>query len=263
MIKDLPTKSRIALHANNVLAALGLNRRIPISLEEKDGLPIVVLNDRRFAIASPIRWKMYKRGLPIRLERLLYQFGVGDLVLVGPGDVVLDIGANVGEFTLGVLERGARVVAVEGDPMVFRCLTENLANEKNVQLCGNVLWKEETELVYYSEPNEANSSVFQPPETRYRAKEIRLQATTLDNLAARMNINAIDLLKCDAEGAEPEVISGGRDILTRTRQVVFDTGAERMGEETSDEVEQLLKGLGFRVFHDTRPNRKMTFGIRD
>ncbi|MDJ0639634.1 MAG: FkbM family methyltransferase [Paracoccaceae bacterium] len=263
MTYDLPTKSLIALRTNNLLASLGLDRRIPITLETKDEITFVDLPDRKLAIPSPIRWKMYKRGLQRRLDRLLYQFGVDDHVTVNEGDVVFDIGANVGEFSLAVAAKGASVVAIEGDPFVYRCLMANVGANTEIRTVEKVLWKEETELIYYSEPNNANSSVFEPPETDYAANELRLQATTLDKLAADIGVDRIDLLKCDAEGAEPEVIEGGRDVLSRTRQVVFDTGAERMGEETSDDVQGLLENLGFRVVHDTRPNRKMTFGIRD
>ena len=158
--------------------------------------------------------------------------------------------------------KGAKVVAVEGDPLVFRCLSQNIRQADGIQAHQNILWEEEAELVFYSEPNEADSSVFKPPETGYQAKELRLQATTLDKLSSTLDIDQIDLFKCDAEGAEPEVIKGGKDTLSRTRQVVFDTGAERMGKETSDDVQRLLEELGFSVFHDTRPKRKMTFGIK-
>lgn len=263
MTHNLPRKSLIALRTNNLLASLGLDRRIPISLENEDEITFVILPERKFAIPSPIRWKMYKRGLQRRLDRLLFQFGVGDHVTVTQGDTVFDVGANVGEFSLAVAAMGASVVSVEGDPFVYRCLAANVGSNPNIRTVDKVLWKEDTELVYYSEPNNANSSVFEPPETEYAAKELRLQATTLDKLASEMDVDEIDLFKCDAEGAEPEVIEGGRETLSRTRQVVLDTGAERMGEETSDDVQRLLEGVGFRVFHDTRPNRKMTFGVRD
>lgn len=263
MTIDLPAKSSISLSANNFLALVGLDRRVRIKLRESDDLTYVDLPDRSFAVPSPIRWKMYKRGMQPRFDRLLHQFGVGDYLKVQPNDTVFDVGANVGEFSLAVAAQGANVVSIEGDPYVYRCLTENVKGNKFIRTIESVVWKEETELVFYSEPNNANSSVITPPETKYRAKELRLQATTLDSLASDIGADVIDLLKCDAEGAEPEVVQGGRDILSRTRQVVFDTGAERMGEETSEDVQRLLEELGFRVFHDTRPNRKMTFGIRD
>ncbi len=43
------------------------------------------------------------------------------------GDIVVDIGAGIGEFTLWCAEAGARVVAFEPDPLAFACLERNTA----------------------------------------------------------------------------------------------------------------------------------------
>ena len=157
--------------------------------------------------------------------------------------------------------RGARVFAIEGDPRVFACLSRNIAGTPGITAENALIWKTEEPLTFYSEPRKADSSIFKPISDE-TVQAITLPATTLDRLAERHGIDRVDLLKCDAEGAEPEVIEGGRALLARTRQVAFDTGAERMGQETSDDVERLLKDLGFTVSHEIRRRRKITFGIR-
>lgn len=262
MPHDLSFKDRTNLFWSNVAARIGLDRRVPVTIEEQDGMTFATIPGRRIAIPAARRWHRYKRGWAPRADRLLYQFGVGEVLVLSKGDVVIDIGANIGEFTLGAAAIGAIVHAVEGDPLVYRCLEFNTRDQAGIYPHECVVWKEDTRLTFYSEPSDADSSVFQPS-TDVAAKAIEVNAVSLDSLAARAGIGEVAFLKCDAEGAEPEVIQGGHALLSRTRAVAFDTGAERMGEETSDACEALLRDLGFRVHHQRRPNRKITFGLRD
>ena len=146
--------------------------------------------------------------------------------------------------------------------MVFECLERNVAGVDSIHSLQEVLWREEGELTFYSQPQGANSSIFQPP-TRYESTAFRVSATTLDRLAERLNLDGVDLLKCDAEGAEPEVIEGGMDLLGRTRQVAIDTGPERLGERTDETCAKLLERIGFRVIQSGVGRRKVTFGVRD
>ena len=55
-----------------------------------------------------------------------------------PGDVVVDLGANVGFFTRRAAEIGAKVISVEGSPEIFSCLVENTHDLKNVH-CINAI----------------------------------------------------------------------------------------------------------------------------
>lgn len=262
MALDLPARQRIDLFFSNLAGRLGLDRRVVIDLVPHDGYYLARIPGHEIALPSAKRWRHYKRGWGPRQARLLHQFGVTEFAGLRAGDTVIDIGANLGDFSVAVAAMGVRVHAIEGDPLVFRCLTHNTARLPNVTRHESVIWKDDTVLTFFSEPTEANSSVFKPlGSAPTRAIEVR--ARRLDTLAAEAGIGEVALLKCDAEGAEPEVIEGARGLLARTRMVAFDTGAERMGEETSDDCEKLLRDLGFRVMHDRRPNRKITFGFRE
>lgn len=258
---DLEFRRRAHLMVHNLGARLGVDDWKPVAVRPEGDGYVITTEGREVHVASALRWMMYRRGWAKRLERLSWQFGVGERVKVALGDTVIDIGANIGEFSLAQAARGARVFAIEGDPRVFACLSRNIAGTPGITAENALIWKTEEPLTFYSEPRKADSSIFKPISDE-TVQAITLPATTLDRLAERHGIDRVDLLKCDAEGAEPEVIEGGRALLARTRQVAFDTGAERMGQETSDDVERLLKDLGFTVSHEIRRRRKITFGIR-
>ncbi|WP_343081312.1 FkbM family methyltransferase [Ostreiculturibacter nitratireducens] len=258
---DLDFRRQLQFRLHNLAARFGIGDRKPVAVRLEGDSYIVTTEGREVIVPSAMRWKFYRRGWNKRLDRLRRQFGVGDPMTVEPGETVIDVGANVGEFSLAVAARGARVFAIEGDPKVFECLTRNIAGVKEITPEQALIWRTEETLTFYSVPHKADSSIFKPVSDE-GVQAISLPATTLDRFAERHGIESVALLKCDAEGAEPEVIEGGRDLLSRTRQVAFDTGPERMGQETSADVERLLAELGFSVTHETRLGRKITFGRR-
>lgn len=261
MTLDLTTRKHIDLFFSNLLARLNLDQRVDVRILERDGYFIARIPGRDIAIPSAKRWRNYKRGWDRRLKTLCRDFGIGKHVHVQPNDVVIDVGANIGEFSSAMAKMGARVHAVEGDPFVFKCLEHNLGKDANVTLHQNALWKEDTVLTFYSEPTDANSSFFQPTGST-PARPIEVQACRLDTLAENFGIGQVAFLKCDAEGAEPEVIEGARSLLLRTNAVAFDTGPERMGSDTSEECSRLLAGLGFQVINENPRLRRITMGIR-
>ncbi len=57
-----------------------------------------------------------------------------DLAAVGPGERVLEVGPGTGSLSEELLERGARVVAVEIDPGLAALLRERLADRENFTL---------------------------------------------------------------------------------------------------------------------------------
>jgi hypothetical protein len=72
-----------------------------------------------------------------------------------------------------------------------------------------------------------------------------LRTLTLDGLAATLGIGEVAFVKADAEGAEPEVLTGATETLGRTRYIAIDCGPERKGERTFDACSAILAGLGF------------------
>lgn len=252
---------RAHLLVHNALTSLGVFAQVPVDVR-REGTGFVVRSEgRSIAVPAAIRWRMYRRGWTKRLARLAAQFGVPDLAAVGPGDMVIDIGANVGEFALACAGRGARVQSIEGDPKVFACLSRNTADQPLISAHQMVVWHREEELTFFSAPDQADSSVIADPnDPRY--SPIKVRAVPLDLLAERGGWGDIALLKCDAEGAEPEVLRGATAVLARTRVVAIDTGPERLGEETHEPVAAILTNAGFTVTREIRTGRKITFGRR-
>lgn len=171
-------------------------------------------------------------------------------VRIESGDLVIDIGANIGEFALAASHTAERVVAIEPDPVAFQCLARNVAEAHDLALSDHSGWQE-----FYLSSRDADSSLIVPK--RYN-KVYSVRTVTLDEFVASNSIERIDFLKLEAEGAEPEVLAGAERALAMTRKVSIDCGPERQGEPTRDAVFEYLQRYDFEI-HESG---KMLYGIR-
>ena len=254
---QLTTTQRLKLARQRVLALLRIGGIADVRLEEApDGL-FVRVEGRRIAVPSPLRWKLYRKGWAARLDRLEREYGVGRHIVLGPESVVLDIGANAGEFAHVCARYGAKVFCFEPDPLVHACLQKNIAGLPNVTAFDDVIWSENDEVDFALAPERADSSVFAD------GPKIRKRAITIEQFASDHGLSRIDLIKCDAEGAEPEVLQGIGAAFPLVRALALDTGAERRGKRTNEECAAMLKEHGFLSFDEKVGTRWMTYGVRN
>ncbi len=140
--------------------------------------------------------------------------------LVGLGDTVLDIGANIGYFTL-LLSRlvgpSGRVVAFEptrhyGD-VLRRNLSENSVSNCQVEAFG--LSSEEAELLVSIGDSSATLHWASPEEAPRMRETICLER--LDDIASRLELERLDFIKIDVDGHEPFFFEGAWQTLERFR----------------------------------------------
>lgn len=190
------------------------------------------------------RWELYRNGIRARCTSLARLYGIDDLAKLEPGDVVVDVGANVGELSRAALALGASVVAVEADPEIYRLLRRNLAGRPDCRCVHAAAWCRDEEMTLYHSRQGADSSLIEP--STYTDTGT-VSARRLDSLLPELGIDRVKFLKCDAEGAEPEVLAGAEDTLSRTEWVAFDCGPERRGLSTYAECAEFLSRRGFEV----------------
>jgi FkbM family methyltransferase len=229
----------------------------PIVLQREDDRWRLCVGTEEIYVAFPNRVGFYKFGIQPRLESLLRQFGasVGDVASVGTGDVVIDIGANIGEFSLACCQRGARVFAFEPDPDVQGALRANTAGQAAIRTFALALWHSEGELEFFRKGESADSSLIDNGST----SKVKVRACRLDGIEALAQVPSIKLLKCDAEGAEPEVLSGATGLLPRIDWLAIDCGPERglAHERTLNACRSIISAAGFEVVEVARGGREV------
>ncbi|MDV7144303.1 FkbM family methyltransferase [Tropicimonas sp. TH_r6] len=167
-------------------------------------------------------------------------------VEVTAGDIVVDIGANVGEFTLAAAARQARVIAVEPDDSAFRCLKMNTADADAVTCVNALIGDTDGTRTLYLSPDFSDSSVIAPTEAWTDTLEVR--SIRLASLMDAHGVKRIDFLKLEAEGFEPEILDAAREVLSRIGKIAIDASPERNGEATDLACTSILTECGFRVW---------------
>jgi FkbM family methyltransferase len=182
-----------------------------------------------------------KRGI-VRRAEILGQTYFLSRIDFRPGDVVVDCGANVGELKYYFLVNGIEVeyIGIEPSPLEYSCLVQNAAPSTTYNVG---LWDSEGELDFYVSSHMADSSLIEPPDFD---EIIKVPTRRLDKLLPNTPIR---LLKLEAEGAEPEVITGCEEILGNIEYVSADLGFERGVDQTSTlaAVTNYLLARGFEI----------------
>ena len=144
-------------------------------------------------------------------------YGSGDAG-VQPGDVVLDCGAHVGTFTRAALEAGAKlVVAIDPSPPVLEALRRNVAEgvaEGRVLIVEKGVWDREDTLPFIMTPDNHGTHHLSL-EASDEQSVINVPLTTIDNLVAELNLDRVDFIKMDIEGAEQKALMGAQDTLAK------------------------------------------------
>jgi FkbM family methyltransferase len=172
------------------------------------------------------------------LVRREYDF---DLPAFSPQTIV-DAGANIGISALYFANKypDAKVFAVEPEPSNYQALVKNVAPYPNVTPIHCALWKKDGEVSLRpgsEHPGPDGKWAFQVHE----AGRIRVRAMTIQSLISAMNIDSIDLLKMDIEGAEQEVFESS-DWLDRVRVLVIELH-DRIRPGCSAAVKRRMKGF--------------------
>lgn len=155
-----------------------------------------------------------------------------------------------------------RVLAFEPDPTEFVALVANLKGSAGC--VPNAVSDHDGEVTFFLANETGDSSLFQPSAQQHR--KTKVQATTLDSYLASHDLGErkCRVLKVEAEGAEPEVLRGAKDLLARTAVVIADVGFERGPENSSTlpQVSQLMEEAGFDLVMLHKPRLVGVFHAR-
>src|SRR5437773_5418301 len=190
--------------------------------------------------------------------------------LLEPGMVFFDVGAHIGQYTLLASEAvgsEGQVHSFEPDPDTYWFLdaSVHLNRLRNVKSqCVALSSEPGTKSLYLAPVSSLGDSSLAPPKG-YVGVTRSVPCTSLDAYVATHRVPRVDLMKVDIEGAELDLVRGGRELLgghekplivmefEETRQRAFGTSCRLLAEALRAHGYTLLTGAGAR-WHSYTPS---------
>ncbi|MDP3868358.1 FkbM family methyltransferase [Phenylobacterium sp.] len=163
---------------------------------------------------------------------------------VSPGQVVWDIGANVGVFTFSAAGCGAKVVAMEPDPFLSNLLLRAQGLTANSALSVSIVQAAASERrslarLQIAAGGRAANSLAQFAGSRstfvHSVGEVIVPTIMLDDLLEIQG--PPQFIKIDVEGAEVQALTGAERVMAEYRPIIV----VETGDDTRDAVTELLR----------------------
>jgi FkbM family methyltransferase len=226
------------------------------SLETQDAI-VYGRNGIRYVVPSlrePVGFYLLIDGV--------YEGQAIDFVLerLKPGAVFIDIGANIGVFTLPAARRvdpAGCVIAIEPSPRVFPYLERNIAlNElSNVRSIQCAAYDRDTGGVpFYEAP--VDHFGMGSLGAQFHNEPVPVLCRTLDHILKEQGIERVDVIKVDVEGVEAAVFEGAKELLTGANPplIVFefcDWAETRVPGSNAGDAQRILNSWGYCIWRLT------------
>jgi FkbM family methyltransferase len=147
------------------------------------------------------------------------------------GDIVVDIGAHIGLYTIISSNRvgtNGKVIAIEADPGNFEMLNRNIKLNQltNVIPLNYAAYSKETKIKLYLPSGESGFTKYNTIVSDWANNEdkfVEVNANTLDYLLQLNHIREeeVNWIKIDVEGAEFEVLKGATNVLSKSKDIAL------------------------------------------
>jgi FkbM family methyltransferase len=175
-------------------------------------------------------------------------------------DLVLDVGAHIGQYTITSSMRvgpKGRVVAIEADPSNFEMLKSNVKLNQftNVLSLNCAVSSKEEQLKLFLPSQDSGltkyNTIMTDRASTEKDKFIQVNANTLDNLLQQNRIREEDVnwIKIDVEGAEYEVLKGATNILSKSKDIALLIEIHNLagGINFHTQIVEFLVSYGFKI----------------
>jgi FkbM family methyltransferase len=168
---------------------------------------------------------------------------------ISPGDTVIDIGANIGAFSVYAATHSSnvRVYAYEPFPENIAWLELNLKNNKitNVKIFPQaVAGLSSTRILKVCSSWVGHSLT---PEGA-ASEGIPVSCITLEDIFKSNNLQKCDLLKIDCEGSEYEILQNSTpETLKKVKKMVCEYHLDSNGKATIESLCDFLQNRSFRI----------------
>jgi FkbM family methyltransferase len=160
-----------------------------------------------------------------------------------PDGIFVDVGANIGLYTIALHRFFKKTIAIEANPLTFSILQANVALRKlDDTECICIAASNASGEASISFPSNGNLGWATISPKRYDCA-IEIKKRPLDEILSASS--RIGMIKIDVERHEREVIEGARNILQRDRPMIL---FEFLASEGADDCSKILTECGYSRF---------------
>lgn len=246
----------------SVLGGFGIEKKFPIRI-----INLFVLKRLKSNFANVQGHKMFldsKDSLKLSIKGVYEEFET-DFIKneIKRDDIVLDIGANIGYYTLifaKLVGENGKVFAFEPDPTNFAILKKNVKinGYKNVVLINKAVSDKAGKLkLFLSEDNMGDHRTYDSKDDR---EFVEIESVKLDDYFDKTS-DKINFIKMDIQGAEYAAVKGMSGLVNNTKDLTIVTefwpiGLKRFGVEPREYYKLLIK-YGFKIYELNENKKKL------
>jgi len=167
------------------------------------------------------------------------------------GEVVLDIGAHIGKYTIAAAKRVGKqgqVIALEPDARNYATLCRNIAVNKlhNVVTVNAAAWTGNCTLPLYLGKADGRHST----KRDLRLGHSTVRAVSTDMMLESLRLSRVDWIKVDVEGAELEALSGMQHTLKSFKpRVILEASTNNLAS-----IKSLLRRCDYQLVQISPPD---------
>lgn len=250
-------KVKLPFHTDNYWSELELLK------SHRDENSIVKLSDKPWSLYLHdlnyigINIKLYYTtiGTYSSIVRDHYKYtGNNTVIEVEEGDFVLDLGGCYGDTALYFSDKigpKGKIYSFEFIPGSIDLFNKNLSFnptlKSNIEIINKPLWNSSGKKVYYQDKGGASKVKFEP----FNGYEGTTETTTIDQFVKEQNLSRVDFIKTDIEGAEPFVLEGAVDTITKFKPKLAISIYHNYNDFTGiiNQIDSLNLGYKFYIGH--------------
>lgn len=168
-----------------------------------------------------------------------------EFLKISKNDIVVDIGAHIGDFSIFSCINGAsKVIAIEPDLTSYEDLCKNISNNKiKCILPVNIAVSDaKGNASFYINENNGGNSFYK---IKKDSLKITVKTISLDDIFIKFKIKNIDFLKIDCEGAEGLIIKNTKLITWKNISKIALEYHNNVSIIDNHKIENKLKKIGY------------------
>jgi FkbM family methyltransferase len=208
----------------------------------------IIINNRIFGnyIISYISYINPKYIFFFKFKDLIYEYPLPIIMakIIKEGDIVVDIGANQGQYTIflsKLVGQKGKVYAFEPDPRNFLILKHRTRKLKNVIIERKAVGNKNSKVKFYLDKFLSMSTIYKGTTTSPIAC-LEIHMVSLDEYFLGFKRD-IALVKMDVQGSEPLVLDGMKRLIKKVKLLILELwpyGLKVAGFEPSDIINRLI-----------------------